>query len=101
MKLIAALILLCVASATLADPFPAGNALAGQKLFVQYDCNHCHDAMMGGDGNKIFTRINRKVSSPSELIEQIGVCSGNVNAHLTAQEKQDIAAYLNRYYKLK
>lgn len=101
MKLIATLILLCVASAASADPFPTGNALAGQKLFIKHDCNQCHNAMMGGDGDKIFTRINRKVNSASGLIEQIGVCSGNVNANLTEQEKQDIAAYLNRFYKLK
>lgn len=57
--------------------------------------------MMNGDGNKIFTRINRKRNTPAGLIEQIGMCSGNVNAHFKPQEIQDIAAYLNRYYKFK
>ena len=101
MKLITTLILICAATAASANPFPAGNALTGQKLFEQHKCNSCHDSMMGGDGNKIFTRITRKVNSASGLIAQIGACSGNVNAHFTPQETQDLAAYLNRFYKLK
>jgi hypothetical protein len=56
---------------------------------------------MGGDGNKIFTRFDRKRTSPDGLIEQIGMCSGNVNAHFTKQETQDLASYLNIFYKFK
>jgi cytochrome c553 len=101
MKLIAVLILLCAVTAASADPFPNGNALAGQKLFAKYDCNQCHNQIMKGDGNQIFTRINRKRNSPEGLIEQIGMCSGNVNAHFTPQQTQDLAAYLNTFYKFK
>ena len=101
MKLITAIICLCAATAASADPFPGGNALAGQKLFEQHDCNHCHNEIMRGDGNKIFTRITRKVNSASGLVAQINACSGNVNVHFTPQQTQDLAAYLNRYYKLK
>ncbi len=101
MKLISALILLCTATAALADPFPTGNALAGQKLFVKYDCNQCHNKIMKGDGNKIFTRIDRKRNTPEGLIEQIGMCGGNVDVHFTPQETQYLAAYLNRFYKFK
>lgn len=100
MKLITALILLCAASAASANPFPAGNPQAGEKLFNQYKCNRCHAAMLGGDGSAIFTRADRKVQDAGELIEQIKFCSGNLGAHLTAQEEQHLAAYLNRYYKL-
>ena len=101
MKLISAFILLCAATAASANPFPTGNALAGQKLFVKHDCNQCHNQIMKGDGNQIFTRINRKRNSPEGLIEQIGMCSGNVNAHFTPQQTQDLAAYLNTFYKFK
>ena len=101
MKLITTFILLCVATVASANPFPDGNAKAGQKLFEKYDCNKCHNSIMGGDGNKIFTRFNRKRNSPEGLIEQIGMCSGNVNAHFTPQETQNLAAYLNIFYKLK
>jgi hypothetical protein len=56
---------------------------------------------MGGDGSAIFTRFDRKRNSPDGLIEQIGICSGNVNAHFSSQETQDLAAYLNIFYKFK
>jgi cytochrome c len=101
MQLIPVLILLGVTATASADPFPKGDALNGQKLFEQHNCNSCHDQMMEGDGNKIFTRFDRKVNSAGELVERIDMCSGNISAHLTAQDKQDLAAYLNRYYKLK
>jgi hypothetical protein len=101
MKLTATLILLCAATAASANPFPTGNAQNGQKLFEKYDCNQCHNQIMGGDGNKIFTRFDRKRTTPDGLIEQIGMCSGNVNAHFTPQQTQDLAAYLNIFYKFK
>jgi cytochrome c2 len=106
MKLITTLIfptmiLLGAATAASANPFPDGNAQNGQKLFEKYDCNRCHNSIMGGDGNKIFTRFDRKRNSPDGLIEQIGMCSGNVNAHFTTQETQNLAAYLNMFYKFK
>lgn len=96
-----AIVLLGAASAASANPFPKGDAKTGQKLFDQYKCNSCHDSMMGGDGNKIFTRFDRKRNSPDGLIEQIGMCSGNVNAHFSPQQTQDLAAYLNIFYKFK
>jgi cytochrome c551/c552 len=91
-KLTATLLLLCAAAAASANPFPNGNAQNGQKLFEKYDCNQCHNSIMGGDGNKIFTRFDRKRNTPDGLIEQIGMCSGNVNAHFTPKETQDLAA---------
>jgi len=100
-KLTATFILLCAATAATANPFPTGNVQNGQKLFEKHDCNQCHNSIMGGDGYKIFTRFNRKRTTPDGLIEQIGMCSGNVNAHFTPQETQDIAAYLNTFYKFK
>ena len=96
-----AIVLLGAATAASATPFADGNAQTGQKLFEQYNCNRCHNSMMGGDGNKIFTRFDHKVTTPSGLIAQIGVCSGNVNAHFTPQETQHLAAYLNIFYKFK
>jgi len=101
MKMIFIFALLSVATVVSANPFPEGNAQAGQKLFEKYDCNSCHNSMMGGDGNKIFTRVDRRRNSPEGLIEQISMCSGNVNAHFTPQETQDLAAYLNIFYKFK
>jgi mono/diheme cytochrome c family protein len=96
-----AMMLLGAATAASANPFPDGNAQTGEKLFAQYNCNQCHNKIMGGDGNKIFTRPGRIRNTPEGLIQQIGMCSANVNAHFTPQETQDLAAYLNIFYKFK
>lgn len=98
MKMIVTLMLLCASSAASANPFPEGNNQTGQKMFTELKCNRCHSEMYGGDGSGIFTRPNSKIHNPAQLIAQIGVCGGNVNKEFSEQEKQDIAAYLNRYY---
>lgn len=101
MKQISMLVLLLLASSAFANPFAAGNAKEGEALFNKHNCNSCHAAMLGGDGNAMFTRANRKVTTPAQLVSQITQCSGNVGAQLSDLEKQHLAAYLNKYYKLK
>lgn len=101
MKLITALIFLCAAGAACANPFPTGDAGAGKKIFDRYHCNSCHDKLMGGNGNALFTRPERKVHNADALLKQIHVCTSNVGANLSPQEVQDLGAYLNRFYNLK
>lgn len=98
MRTLLTLALLSIATAASANPFPKGNADTGKKLFDQYKCNSCHDTIMGGDGNAIFTRPDRKVDSPEKMDGQMRMCSGAIRKELTAQEKQDLSAYLNREY---
>ncbi len=102
MKRIAALTLFLAAGSVLAAPFPAGDAQAGKKLFEQNKCNRCHVDMMGGDGSAIFTRPNHKVTSPEKMVQQMHTCSGGAGISLSAQDEQNLGAYLNqRYYKFK
>ncbi len=91
-------LLFLVAGAAHAAPFANGNAENGKKLFASYDCNSCHKGKVGGDGNAIYTRPDRTVNSPANLIEQMERCSGAIGSMLTEQEKQDLAAYLNQTY---
>ena len=97
------LVMLFLAAGTAqAAPFASGDAEGGKKLFTRYECSSCHQAKMGGDGSSIFTRPDHNVRNATDLIPQIKFCSGNIGAQLTAQEEQDLAAYLNqRYYQLK
>ncbi|TAJ76327.1 MAG: cytochrome c [Gallionellaceae bacterium] len=96
------MLLLLVSTAVQAAPFANGNAEAGKKFFEQNQCNRCHIQMVGGDGSEIFTRPDHKVRSASQLIKQINFCSGNAGIHLSAQDEQNLGAYLNqRYYQLK
>lgn len=82
--------------------FSDGDAQAGEKLFGQYKCNGCHIDKVGGDGSAIFTRPDRTVTNPEDLIKQMALCSGIIGKTLTIQEQKHLGAYLNqRYYKLK
>ena len=102
MKKLAALLLSFASVSTIAAPFPDGNVLAGKKLFVDNKCNSCHIGKVGGDGSAIFTRPNRIVNNPQEMVDRMHVCSGVVGMTLTKQKEQDLGAYLNQtYYKFK
>jgi len=90
--------LLLLSAAAHAEAFPKGDAGAGKMFFEQNRCNRCHDGIMGGDGNRIFTRFNRKVKNPAQLVDQMHVCTGNVGVTLTPQDEQNLGAYLNRTY---
>lgn len=95
-------LLMLIATGTHADPFAQGNADNGKKLFAKYQCSSCHEARVGGDGSAIFTRADRTVNSADDMLVQMTRCSGAIGKQLTAQEKQDLAAWLNqRYYHLK
>ncbi|MDH2918601.1 MAG: cytochrome c [Sideroxydans sp.] len=100
-KIITVLLLLGCAHFAVASPFATGDAVAGEQLFKQLKCNSCHINMMGGDGSAIFTRPNSRVHNAAQLSAQITRCGGNVEREFSAQETQNIAAYLNRYYQLK
>lgn len=85
-----------------ATPFSNGDADRGSKLFAKYECSSCHEARVGGDGSAIFTRTDRTVRSADDLIVQMERCSGAIGKQLSAQEKQDLAAWLNqRHYHFK
>ena len=86
------------ASAALANPFPEGNPEAGKKIFEEKQCSSCHIGKVGGDGSAIFTRPNRIVNNPQEMVERMHVCSGAVGMTLTPQIEQDLGAYLNQTY---
>jgi cytochrome c553 len=101
MKLIIALILFCAATTASANPFPGGDAQAGQRLFEKHHCERCHVEITGGDGSAIFTRPQHKIRTAAELLAQIRICSANVSTTFSPQETQDLAAYLNRFYNLK
>ncbi len=103
-KFFAIFLLLC--GTAQADPFANGHPEAGKKVFDKYKCNSCHDGMMGGNGNAIFTRPSSKVKDSQQLSAVVIVCVRNIRANfssqVTEQEKLDISAYLNKnFYKFK
>ncbi len=101
MKIIAFILLIFASGIVAANPFPTGNAQTGKALFDKNKCNSCHEQMVGDGGNAIFTRAKRKVHNPAEMFAQLNMCSANTGVTLSAQQEQDIGAYLNKYYKFK
>ncbi len=102
MKRISALTLLLAAGSVLAVPFSNGDSQTGKQLFDKYKCSSCHIGKMGGDGSAIFTRPNRKATSPQLIKERMIMCSGSIGTELSDQEQEHLGAYLNQqYYKFK
>jgi mono/diheme cytochrome c family protein len=99
---IAPLTLLTLVATAQASPFAKGDAATGKKLFDQHKCNSCHASKLGGDGNAMFTRADRKIQSPASLATQITRCSINLGLDLFPDDEENIGAYLNNnFYKFK
>ena len=78
-----------------------GDATAGAIMHVK-DCVACHVRRMGGDGTLMYTRIDRKVTTPEKLKSQVSVCNAELSTGYFPDEEEHVAAYLNlRYYKFK
>ncbi len=102
MKLILITAILLLSATAQAAPFAKGDATTGKKIFDQHKCNSCHIGMLGGDGNTMFTRAERKVKTPSSLASQITSCSTNLGLMLFEEDEAHLGAYLNtKFYKFK
>lgn len=85
-----------------AAPFAKGTPAAGQKLFEEAKCNACHAKMMGGDGNRLFTRPDRKVTDAKALAGRIRACVTQLNVQWFPEDEEHVAAWLNsRFYKFR
>lgn len=103
MRIVAALAVLVMATPALAqsDAFPFGDAKVGKKV-LEAKCTGCHVARFGGDGSRVFTRPERKVSSAQSLLARVQLCNANAKLELKGEEEESVAAYLNEaYYKFK
>lgn len=85
-----------------AAPFPKADPAAGEKLYVAGNCARCHSGRVGGDGSLMYTRPDRKVTSPSKLLAQVRMCNTQLNTGWFPEDEENVAAFLNRkYYKFK
>jgi mono/diheme cytochrome c family protein len=89
-------------NALAADPAAKADPAAGRRAFDEAKCNGCHDKIMGGDGNRIFTRPDRKITSTPALQKMVRFCIDRTGASLFPEDAEHIAAYLNQqFYKFK
>ena len=87
-----------VAAPAAADPFP-GADLAVAKQMHAAQCVECHAKRFGGeDGSEIYTRFDRRVTTPSGLAQQLTACSTMLNLDLFPEDEHHLAGYLNTHY---
>lgn len=85
-----------------ADPFPNADPRAGKQAFDEAKCNACHISRVGGDGNRIFTRPERRINDPQALVKLVRFCVSQTGASVFPEDVEHIAAYLNQqFYKFK
>ena len=89
---------LFVATPALADPFAGADVDAGEEIHAD-QCVACHASKFGGeDGSDIYTRADRRVTSPDGLLQQLTACTTMLNLGLFPDDERDVAAYLNKHY---
>jgi mono/diheme cytochrome c family protein len=90
---------LLVATPAIAESM--GDAKIGKTLHDK-SCIACHASKFGGDGSKMYTRADRKVSSQQQLSSRVKACNNNVGSGWFPEEEAHVAAYLNAtFYHLK
>lgn len=101
-RLVSAFGIACFATTLHADPFPNADPKVGKKYFDEAKCDTCHVSLMGGDGNRIFTRPERKIKDAQALAKMVRFCVSQTGAGIFPEDIDHIAAYLNReFYKFK
>ncbi|MEO8507312.1 MAG: cytochrome c [Betaproteobacteria bacterium] len=81
-------------------PLHNGDAKAGKQL-ADKDCVACHQRQFGS-ATTIYTRTDRKVRTPAQLLAQVRYCNVELKAGYFPDEEEHVAAYLNeQYYKFK
>jgi mono/diheme cytochrome c family protein len=80
-------------------PFAAGDATHGRAL-AERDCVGCHAKLMNGHPERIYTRPDRRVTTPAKLLAQVQACNANLGKGYFPEEEEHVAAFLNlEYYK--
>ncbi len=91
-------VLAAIAIPASADPFPDADIAAGEKMHAEY-CVECHTQRFGGeDGSAIYTRPDHRVTTLTELSQQLTRCTGMLKLDLFPEDEENIAAYLNKHY---
>lgn len=71
---------------------------ASANTVVDTRCVECHARIAGGDASRLYTRADRRVTTSSQLSEQIHNCNSTLKDPLFPEEEAHLAAYLNSQY---
>ncbi len=81
-------------------PLAGADPNAGKPI-AEKSCVTCH-ARRFGDAATIYTRSDRRVNTPAQLLAQVRYCNTELKAGLFPEDEANVAAYLNeQYYKFK
>lgn len=83
------------AFAQAAKPWANSDIEAGRAL-ARKTCDGCHAAKTGGDALGFYTRANRKVRTPAQLLAQVQLCNSELKLELFPDDELDVAAHLDR-----
>ena len=87
-----------ILSSIITTPVLADNT--NGKSLHDSKCTSCHISMQGGDGSKIYTREDRRVTSRDALEQQVQRCNINVRAGLSDTDVSAVTNYLSStFYK--
>ena len=82
--------------------FAGADRKAGMALHQEKNCAACHAQRLGDDGSGIYTRIDRKVTTPEKLLAQVALCNTQLRNAMFPDDERDVAAFLNHdYYHFK
>ncbi len=89
-----AVILPAVGQGRAPPPYAKGDPKAGEAL-AERDCVSCHAASFG-DAETIYTRKDRRVGTPAQLLAQVRQCNAQLAKGYFPDEEESVAAYLDR-----
>jgi len=81
-----------------AAEFQGADVAKGQQFYTELKCAACHAQRMMGQAAAMYTRSDRKVHNPKQLLAFTQMCVTQLNHELFPDEVKDIAAYLNQTY---
>jgi mono/diheme cytochrome c family protein len=69
----------------------------GARLHAE-NCVTCHRSLVGGDGSKLYTREDRRVTSLAGLEAQVRRCENNLGLTWFDDQVADVVEYLHANY---
>jgi mono/diheme cytochrome c family protein len=72
--------------------------LADGKALHDSACIQCHAALMNGDANQMYQRLDKKVMSLGALVKRVDACATAADASWNKAQKAEVVDYLNQQF---
>lgn len=95
--LIASLLVSPLSLAQSPTEFKSADLQLGEKLYLEHQCQACHQRKVGGDGNAIYKPQGR-INSAGLLRGMVEQCNTELNLQMFPDEVNSIAGWLNQKF---